>query len=163
MKHYKWILAACMLLLVVSCGTVQHTTTPYYNYDTECRGTSQDGVLQLTAWGKGTTRKEAVPQAKKQALNDVLFQGIGQGNNESAAIPLVIDPHAKKIHEDYFLNFFSSKGSYTAFVKVHSPHCKSIRKYKNYADKMYRVYVDVDRAALKRQLIEDGIINKETR
>ena len=163
MKYYRNLLVASTLLWAASCGTISNTTSPYFSYETEYRGTSLDGVMQLTAWGKGSTRKEAITQAKRQAVHDILFKGITQGNTATTSLPLVIDPHARRIHEDYFQDFFSSEGFYSSCVKVHHPYHTSIRKYKNNEDKLYRVYVDVNRAALKRKLIEDKIINKETR
>ncbi len=155
------MIAAALLLLITACRSTKDTTAPYFNYETECRGTSMDGVVQLTAWGKGTTRREAIEQAKKQALNDVLFSGVLKGNNHSVATPLVADPHAKRKHEDYFLDFFA--GDYASYTKIHKPLYRGVKRYKNGADLLYRVYIDVERAALKRQLIKDGIINKETR
>ena len=53
-----------------------------YTYETECMGIEMDGSQTLKAWGYGKNRIDAVEQAKKNAVRDVLFKGIRNGKTE---------------------------------------------------------------------------------
>ena len=48
----------------------------YVNYETICMSVDLDGSQTLRVWGKGSTQADAIEQAKKNAVYDVLFKGI---------------------------------------------------------------------------------------
>ena len=57
----------------------QTTTSAYYEYDAECLGVELDGSQTLRIWGVGRNKKDAVEQAKKNAVRTVLFKVIHGG------------------------------------------------------------------------------------
>ena len=81
-----------------SCS--KHTTqiassAAYANFETRCLGTEQDGSQTLRAWGKGVSKADAIEQAKKNAVADVLFKGI-KDNGPCNTTPLVLEVNARE-------------------------------------------------------------------
>ena len=91
-------------------------TSSYYTYKTECLGVELDGSQTLRAWGTGKNKKDAIEQAKKNAIHDILFQGIHDGQSKCSVKPLLTEVNAADKYEDYFNAFFQDKGSYQTFV-----------------------------------------------
>ena len=76
MKTSSMIISMVLLLtssLFMSCGTPQRQIAGNYNYETECLGVELDGSQTLRAWGSGRNRSDAVEQAKKNGIRDVMF------------------------------------------------------------------------------------------
>ena len=82
----------------------------YYTIEPECLGTELDGSVTLRAWGTGRNRFDAVDQAKKNAVRDVIFKGIRKGSSECNPRPLLPEVNAEMKYEDFFNRFFSDKG-----------------------------------------------------
>ena len=57
----------------------QKKTASYYDVETECLEDKLDGSFVLYAWGKGSNKSEAIDQAKRNVLNDILFNGVNKG------------------------------------------------------------------------------------
>ncbi len=88
-----------------------------YNIEPECLGVEMDGSVTLRVWGTGRNRTDAVDQAKKIAVRDVLFKGIRKGNPDCNPRPLISEVNAEMKYEDFFNRFFSDKGGdYKKFV-----------------------------------------------
>ena len=64
-----------------------------YTFNTKCMGTELDGSITLEVWGKGRHYFDALEQAKKNAVRDIIFRGIQDGNCQISAIVLL--PKAK--------------------------------------------------------------------
>lgn len=132
-----------------------------YVYKTECLGVELDGSQTLKAWGNGRNRADAIEQARKNAVRDVLFKGIIEGKQECEKRPLVAEINAQDKYSDYFFKFFADGGLYKDFV---------IKKDERIGDRIKRdkkgavhsvthgLVVRVLRAELKQKLIEDGIL-----
>lgn len=146
----------------IALDAQQSANAGYYTAETECLGVEMDGSVTLKAWGTGRNRFDAVEQAKKVALRDVLFKGIRKGNGDCNPRPLVPEVNAEMKHERYFNKFFSSKrGDYKDFVSGKDERIdeKIFRKKKGAPNGVtYIVVVRVLRSELQAQLIEDGII-----
>ena len=72
----------------------QKKTASYYNGETECLEDKLDGSFVLQAWGKGSSKSEAIDQAKRNVLNDILFNGVNKGCKMR---PLIIEVKAEVI------------------------------------------------------------------
>ncbi|MBO4743830.1 MAG: hypothetical protein J5533_09395, partial [Bacteroidales bacterium] len=57
-------------------------TAGAFAQETECISKEMDGSLTLRVWGTGRNRTDALEQAKKQAVYEVLFKGITRGNTD---------------------------------------------------------------------------------
>ena len=90
----------------------------HYEYKTECLNIEQDGSQTVMAWGQGRNRLDAVAQAKKNALYDVIFNGIRDGAGGCDVRPLVPTVNARRVYEDFFNKFFSDGGAFQKYVTV---------------------------------------------
>ena len=98
MKKLCILMAATALILLTSCGSKKPAvqTAGYFNYTTECLGKQADGTQLLKVYAKGVDRADAVREAKKKAIEEVLFKGVSAGDTECSAYPVVDAPNARK-------------------------------------------------------------------
>lgn len=153
---------ATVLLMAVGCKSKEQpvSTASYHTYETECLGKSMDGKQTLRVWAQGKDRSDAIEQARKKAVYDVVFTGISAGNGECSSYPVVDDPMARQKHEKYFNEFFSDKGTYKKYVDIlDSKSDMTAIQGKN--SLLYGIVVSVDRADLRKRLEKDKILNTE--
>lgn len=143
----------------------QTTMSAYYNYEAECLGVELDGSQTLRVWGEGRNKKDAVEQAKKNAVRIVLFKGIQSGLNGCNTKPVVFEVNAEEKYEDYFNVFFMDGGEFTKYISMKDE--KRVNLFKKDKDKekskhfvKYGVTVRVLRSELRKRLIDDNIIKK---
>ncbi|MEO7283125.1 hypothetical protein [Gelidibacter sp.] len=143
------------LLSFSSCSTPK-TMSGNYTFKTECIRTELDGSQSLIAWGNGGAKSDAIENAKKKAVRDVLFQGINEGKSDCNLVPIILEVNAQKKYEAYFNKFFGNNGDYKGFVSVK----KELKSIKVSVDKSvtYELEVSVLRAELKQKMISDGIL-----
>lgn len=89
-----------------------------YNFETECFGAELDGSITVKAWGNGRNRLDAVEQAKKNAVRDVIFKGIQNGKSDCDRSPILLEPNAQERYQEYFFNFFADNGEYKNFISL---------------------------------------------
>lgn len=150
-----FVIAMCL----ASCKTPTNISSEYANasFRTECLGVEMDGSQTLRVFGKGKDKADAIEQAKKNAVRDVLFKGITAGSGECSKRPLVTEVNAQEKYAYYFNPFFKDKGAYRNFVKLDEKSTSRI-KAANSTQENWGVVVTVDRAALQQKLINDNII-----
>jgi len=154
------ILGVSMLSLV-SCNP-QKKIAGDYTYQSECLGVELDGSQTLKVWGAGKNKADAVEQAKKNGIRDVLFKGIRSGKTECNVKPVVNEVNAQEKYEDYFNKFFADGGAYKEFVSMKDESfMPKLLKDKKAAgtEVTYGVIVRVLRAELKTKMINDKILN----
>ena len=146
------------LLFLNACNNKQTVTSSYYTYKTECLGVELDGSQTRRAWGTGKNKKDAIEQAKKNAIHDILFQGIHDGQSKCSVKPLLTEVNAADKYEDYFNAFFQDKGSYQTFVSGEE-NGRTTRIQEAIKNQLkYGIVVRVFRSELKRRLQADGIL-----
>ena len=147
-------------VVLASCSPQYHTATNY-NIETECMGVELDGSQTVKAWGKGKDRDDAVEQARKNAVRDVIFKGISKGNNECNFKPLIVEVQAAEKYEDYFFKFFADGGKYAEFVSDADeslfPKIEKDRRGQG-SEVQYGVIIRVLRQKLKQKLKQDKIL-----
>ena len=146
------------LIFILSCKTEKPLTSVagYYNNETECLETRYDGSLTLMAWGKGKNEHEAIAQAKKNAIRDIIFKGITKGKQNCNIKPLVMDVQAKEKYENYWNSFFSNNGPYIQFATLQKGPTN--KKFNAGDEVTYGVMLRVYRQNLKNRLIRDNIL-----
>ncbi|TXB66090.1 hypothetical protein FRY74_05835 [Vicingus serpentipes] len=151
-------------VLSFSCGNPQKSMSGAYTYETECMGTEMDGSQTLKAWGNGRNREDAIEQAKKQGVSDVLFKGIRSGRTECNSKPVLFEVNIREKKEDYFNAFFADGGPYKEFITGEDGsdmHFTVVQGRKKSGDQVtYGVTIRVQRAKLKERMIQDGIMKK---
>ncbi|MEG9327346.1 hypothetical protein V6B16_05315 [Salinimicrobium catena] len=130
----------------------------YYSYDTECMGKNYDGSQIVKTWGTGEDVKSAKIRAYQEALHDVLFEGIRNGNSDCNMRPLITEVNALEKYDAYFNHFFSEKGNYREFIKQTRNNKKLVRNNRSNMKEAYGYIVEIDIPALKQQLRTDDII-----
>ena len=80
MKKKSVLVIGISLILLSGCASKKITTAAFHNYNTECMGKSMDGSQTLRVWASGRNRANAIEQAKKKAVYDVVFTGITSGS-----------------------------------------------------------------------------------
>ena len=159
----KKMVFTCLLLMLASILFSQKKTAGYYAYKTECLGVELDGSQTLKAWGNGRNRADAVEQAKKNALRDVIFKGTLEGKQDCNQKPIVFEINAQEKYEDYFNAFFADDGEYKNFISLKDERIfdKISRDRKKTSESVTNgVVVRVLRAELKKKLITDSIIKQ---
>ena len=157
-KFFKLLFIAIAFLVAntseaqIFGGKKQTHTASYYNYSTECLGDKLDGSYIFRAWGVGSNKKEAIDQAKRNVLNDVLFNGISKGSCQIN--PLIGEVNAKEKYRSYAYSFFDN--DYKDYISMEkSP--KSRKKSRQQT--VYGIKVRVKVEAMRQKLKSDNIIN----
>lgn len=157
MKLKIAILALCLGQTVLA----QKSTAGNYTYKTECLGVELDGSQTVKAWGNGRNRADAVEQAKKNAVRDIIFNGLTEGKQDCEKKPLIFEVNAKEKYEEYFNKFFADGGEYMNFISLRDERIldKISRDKKKARESVTNgLIVRVLRSELKKKLISDGII-----
>lgn len=157
-----------ILFLFICCtmfcqAQVKKQIAGSYSQPIECMGIELDGSQTLKAWGVGNNKADAVEQAKKNAVNEVLFKGILNGKAECNTKPVVFEVNARERHEDYFNKFFADGGAYKDFISLKDePRFPLKKKDKKVGIKEveFGVVVRVLRAELKNKMIADKILKQ---
>lgn len=147
-------------IVLISCNS-QKKIAGNYSYKTECLGIEMDGSQTVKAWGNGRNRFDAIEQAKKNAVNDVLFSGIYEGKQDCEKRPVVAEVNARQKYETYFNKFFADDGEYKKYVSLKDKRIgqKVSRDRKGARQSVtHGVVVRVLRTELKQKMIEDGIL-----
>jgi len=152
-----------LLLLAITSCSGQKNVAGNYTYKSECMGVELDGSQTIKAWGNGRNRSDAVDQAKKNAIRDVIFFGISEGKSECNSKPLIFEVNAQEKYEDYFARFFADGGEYKNYISLRDERIfdKLSRDKKKARESVtHGMIVRVLRNELKAKLITDGIIKK---
>lgn len=132
-----------------------------YVFETECFGSELDGSITVKAWGNGRNKSDAVEQAKKNAVRDVIFKGIQNGKSDCSRAPLLLEPNAQQIHQDYFFEFFADNGEYKNYVSLKDERIfDKVKRDKKKARESVTngLVVRVLVYDIKKKLIKDGIL-----
>lgn len=160
-KEYLYLLIIPLLSLMCVCRSNKAVspTVSAIAMETVSLGNNGDGTITVRAWGTGSNREAAIQQSMRKALRDVIFTGIKKGSNPGpAAQPLVGEVNAEERYARYFEAFFSGT-EYLKFVKEEGGNAPRI-KSDGLSREAYGVVLVIDRSALRRQLIEDGVLSE---
>lgn len=152
------IALVCAVCLFGACNVHRTTMQSFYSTATEYLNDEGDGSLTLRAYGQGRYRRDALMQARKNAVSDVLFKGIAVPGNTTLSRALVLETNGRERHEDFFNEFFKDGGAYTRFVDHADRRYHTNEKHWNGTQVKISTTVRVRRAELKNYLKEQGII-----
>lgn len=148
-----------MLLALPSCTTSQSTVAAYQGTQIECMGVEHDGSQTLRVTASGRNKADAVEQAKKNAVREVIFYGIRHGQKGCNMRPIVTEVNAEEKYEKYFNIFFADGGEYLKYVSMADERNHSRTKAQAKAFVSYTITVRVLRAELKDRLKADHVID----
>lgn len=157
MKHLSLAVIAFLSLVLVGCGV--QSSQAFYNYDSKIISSELDGSYNIRAFGRGRNAVVAYDEARKQAVYDVLFNGVQSNNSRISPLkPLMLEVNAKEKYQDYFNAFFADGGAYTEFTSLHDTRALTERWHNSKLQVVVQVSVTVDRNGLKQKLINDNIL-----
>ena len=166
MKKSFLQLSSIMLLFVFCCSTLfaqkkNKNLAAFYNYEVQCMGAGMDGTQLVKVWGYGKKPNDAIEQAKKNAVQAVIFKGIANGERGCMQKPLVTSHGSEQQFQDYFNAFFQAGGKYLNYVNLSSDGSID-PKDRLKIGKQYKVgvIVSVNHAQLRKELEAAGIIKK---
>ncbi len=157
MKSLIYLLPFCLLLLS-RCKT-SNDVSGFYAREIECMGSELDGSVTLKTWGRGKNKPDALEQAKKEAVNAVLFTGIRNGKSDCDSRPVLNAPNIRQTKSDYFNRFFSDGGDYKKYVSDKDETSEREKVEGRDGEVMYGFIIRVMRSELQKQMIRDGILN----
>lgn len=150
------------LLALSSCNHPQRKLAGYYEFQSECLGAELDGSQTLAVWGDGRNRMDAIEQAKKNGIRDVLFKGISSGKPGCTTKPMLNEVNIQQKKEAYFNAFFADGGPYTEFISSEDGsdfHTEVVKTRKQAgSQEKYRVIIRVLSPKLKQKMIDDKIL-----
>ena len=161
MKSSLVVLIAPALIAFCISGHAQKSTAGNYTYKSECMGVEGDGSQTVKAWGNGRNRGDAVEQAKKNAVRDVLFNGLTEGKQDCERRPVVSEVNAQVKYEAYFNKFFADGGDFKDFISLKDERIFdkiSRDKQKARESVTHGLIVRVLRSELKQKMKDDGIL-----
>lgn len=159
MKTERILLIVCLFLAMHTMVLAQKNLAGYYSYNTELLESELDGTLTLRAWGNGKNKKDAIQQAYKNAVYDILFNGITKNTENKPVKALVLEVNAREKYEDYFNSFFKDGGDYNKFVNNRDGRQKvTMGKKRSDAQVTCGIVVRVNRPKLKKELMKENII-----
>ena len=150
------LIVAISLIGFNSCTSTKNNAS-YYSYEVKCIGSSLNGIQTVKAWGKGIDKKKALEQAKKNALDEILFQGIRQGSADCNTRPIISEINAKSKYRNYF-NSFYSKG-YSDFVSINKKN-NELQKFNTDQGYLIGTILSIRIDDLKQRLFDDNILSK---
>lgn len=148
------------LLAFLLCSLCNAQTSARVEFSTQCLGVEEDGSQTVRAWGFGKKKSDAIEQAKKNAVRDVLFRGIQDGMEGCNTRPIINEPNAREKHAAYFNKFFSDDGKYEKYVSTKDEKRKSREHVESSMGTRWSVVLRIDCWKLKERMIKDGILPK---
>ena len=94
----KTILISIAIFMMAG-AKAQVAMSPRVGFETQCLGVEEDGTQTLRVWGFGSKKKDAVEQAMKTAVRDILFKGIHAGMEGCNTRPMLTEVNARERHE----------------------------------------------------------------
>lgn len=159
------LFAITLGIIMANGAEAQTSVSAYSDYEVECLGVELDGSQTMRVWGVGRNKRDAVEQAKKNAVRVVLFKGIRGGMSGCNTRPVIFEVNAEEKYEDYFNVFFKDGGEYSKYVSMKDEKRASLfKKDKDHENSQHfvkcGVTVRVLRSELQKRLIEDNILQR---
>lgn len=139
-----------------SCNSTRNNAS-FYSYDVKCLGSTLNGIQTVKAWGKGLDKAQALEQAKKNALDEILFKGIQQGTTDCNARPIIVEINGKTKYRNYFNRFYSQ--NYSNFATANTKNNK-IEKIDTGQGFLIGAIITIRIAELKQRLFDDNILSQ---
>lgn len=163
-KPKIFIATVLIALTFIACKSKIKTVSgqfDYSDYETECVSLDRTGVQTVKAWGLGRTEKEAILNARRRAVDDILFMGIRGGNSGCSVRPIISNPNIRRDQSQYFYAFFAENGSFERYAGI--PEENWLRQKlninkKNNDNRAYEIIIEVDVEGLKAHMKRDRII-----
>jgi len=151
-KIFFWV-----FLIFFGCNP-QQRIAGNYTYKTECLYSEQSGIIIVKGWGKGSNRLDAIENAQKNALEEVMLTGIQNGKQECGTRPLILKVNAKEVYAEFLSDFFGKRGDYKKYIKPSKGGLKTIPERKGGRGfEAFGIVLEIDKEKLKEFLKKKNI------
>lgn len=153
-----------LFVVILIAGTtscsVTRSTAGYYTTTVRCVSVGNNGTQTVLSWGSGINFKQAIIEAQKNAIREILFHGIRSGDPNCQMKPVVPEVNAETRFSVYFKNFFKHNGDYKRYVTLHEPFLRPFTRvaYRSSEGLTTSVTVKVNILDLENELKKQGII-----
>lgn len=158
MRKIISILAAGVALFLVSCNQQLVTTESFHPVKCEFLNAEGDGSITVRAYGQGRHRGDAIEQARKNAVREVMLVGVNVPGDARMSMPLITEANAEEKYAAFLNDFFKDDGNYNEFVSNRDRRHNSNEKHWGGVQMKISTTVRVLRADLKQYLKECGIL-----
>lgn len=145
---------------ITSCDIHKHTPNAFYSNECQYLNDELDGSITVRTYGEGRRRDDALWQARKNAVNDVIFKGVNVPNNSALSRPLVYEVNAREKYDAFFNDFFKDGGDFTKFIIYEDKRARTNEKSWSGTQMKISTTVTVERSKLKTYLKEQNIIKE---
>jgi hypothetical protein len=152
----KIIFLVAIIISIASCKSkLKPRELGNYVYKTASVDVRNNQIL-VTAWGKGTSEGEALAEAKRNAIYDILYKGILDGNPSVRFPAIFLKNNSEASNSSFNAQFFSKDGQYLKYTSLYDTAIsqkrrKKIRKSSRVLNSAIEYQILVDR----NKLIED--------
>ena len=126
-------------------------------YQTECVSIETDGYVTIKIWDTKKGARYKLEQARKDAVNAILYSGIAGGNGCSTQPPILNKAEEQEKFKSIEKSFFARKGKWSIYT---SSSATETTLPANLGVKNWKVYqVSISTNELRKFLEEQKIIN----
>jgi hypothetical protein len=127
------------------------------NYQTECVTIETDGYVIIKIWDIKKGYKYNSEDARKDAIDAILFSGISGGNGCTTQLPILNKTEEQEKFNSVEKSFFSKKGKWSIFTRSSAidttlPVYLGVKNWKVYQ-------ISIAKKELRKYLEEQKIIN----
>lgn len=146
-----------IIILAVSCFMLLSFARVNRTYQTECVSIETDGYVTVKIWDTKKGARYKPEQARKDAVNAILFSGIAGGNGCSTQPPILNKAEEQEKFKSIEKSFFARKGKWSMYTRSSATETTLPA---NLGVKNWKVYqVSVSKNELRKYLEEQKIIN----
>ncbi|MBQ3172690.1 MAG: hypothetical protein IJB03_05690 [Alistipes sp.] len=158
MKRIISLVVAAGAMLFVSCNQQLVTNEAFHPVKCEFLNAEGDGSITLRAYGQGRHRGDAIEQARKNAVREVMLVGVNVPGDHVMSRPLITEVNAEEKYAAFLNDFFKDDSDYKQFVSKRDRRHNSNEKHWSGTQMKISTTVRVLRADLEQYLRENGII-----
>lgn len=145
-----------LLLITITSLMLFSFSSNNRNYQTECVSIETDGYITLKIWNTKKGPKYKPEQARKDAIQAILYSGISGGNGCSTQPPLLNTSEEQTNFKKIEQNFFARNGKWSIYTRSSATETTLPT---NIGIKNWKVYqVSVSKNELRKYLEEQKII-----
>lgn len=152
----KLFCAGAVGTMLFACHpTIYNSSAAYRQLETEIIKNDLDGNVTLKVFGNGIDEDDAIEQAMRNAVNEVAFKGIANGNGSKNVAALFRNPNVRLDNQNYFDTFFQK--DYKRYVQV-MQRDRDMEGYGSRERVNIGVILKVDVNGLRRHFQRDGLL-----
>ena len=145
-----------LIIVALSSILVAFALKNNRGYQTECVTIETDGYVTLKIWDTNIGAKYSQEEARKDAVNAILFSGISGSKGCATQPPILNKTEEQENFKTIEKSFFSNKGKWTIFTRS---AVTETTLPANLGAKNWKVYqVSVSKNELRKYLEEQKII-----